>query len=53
MEEEDEPIDLFVDTISDRVVVEIYGHYPDSAELYSAIESAYTNKSELLRPYFR
>lgn len=47
--EDDEPIDLFIDRISDRMSVNLIGHYPDPNDIFNRLNYAFDrNKSDLM-----
>lgn len=47
--EDDEPIDLFVERISDRMSVDLIGHYPDPTDIFSRLNYAFDkNRSDLM-----
>ncbi len=53
VEGEDEPIDLLADRISDTILVQMNGHYPDTTQVFNGLDQAFTNKNIDLAPFFR
>jgi hypothetical protein len=53
IEEEAEPIDLFVERISGRISLQHNGHYPVTADVFSGLDDAFDQHLAVLKPYFR
>jgi hypothetical protein len=53
LEGEIEPIDLLLDRISERIQVNLHGHYPNPNDVFAELQQSFTNNTGKLAPYFR
>jgi hypothetical protein len=50
---DDEPVDLFVDRISERMSVNLNGHYPDPKDIFNMLNLAFENNKDELKDSFK
>lgn len=52
LEDYDEPIDLFAETVKDKVTVEMRGRYPLSADIFGALNEAMDRQRGHIERFF-
>lgn len=52
LEDYEDPIDLFAETVKDKVTVQMRGRYPISADIYGALNEAKVRQSEHIERFF-